>query len=123
MSWWNRSVYEQDTELAADLSYPPTASPGKQILLGLLLPCLIGVFAFRGWQNEEIIWFGEHQPDWVRGAPARWIALGYGGAALFCHFRWLWGARGFYRIFELGTILALLMILGGCGTGMVKCFL
>lgn len=42
----------------------------------------------------------------------------YASVGLFCHFRWLWGLIPVYRVFEIGTTISLLGVLGGILFGM-----
>lgn len=115
MAWWKRNYGDEAAREAEDLAYPPGGGTGKLTALGVLLPLLISWFAVSSWITEQAVWPGQRGTTLtIRGPEARWMAGAYLGIALFCHFRWCWGLLGFYRTFEIGTVLSLLAFLG-CG--------
>ncbi|MFT3991517.1 MAG: hypothetical protein QM680_08900 [Luteolibacter sp.] len=97
--------------------YPPSGGRVKQVLLGVVVPLVIGYFAYQSWVKQEAVWFGAGAGGSLKlhGKAAQSMALCYAAPALFAHFRWFWGLVPVYRIFEIGVILAILVGLGGCG--------
>ena len=92
------------------------------ILRGILLPLLIAAYAAGIWITEETTWIGRGTDVKVKGETARSLAVCYFAAASFAHFRWFWGLRPCYTIFEIGTVLSLLAGLGGCGAALYYAF-
>ncbi len=120
---WMGNPYRHTATGAEDLSYPPSGGMGKLILLGVILPLVIGYFAGKAWITEEAVWFGKGSSDLtVHGQAAKGLAVTYLSVGLFCHFRWCWGLIPVYRVFEIGTVLSLLGILGGLAYGAYQLF-
>ena len=92
------------------------------ILRGILLPLLIAAYAAGIWITEETTWIGSGTDVKVKGETARSLAVCYFAAASFAHFRWFWGLRPCYGIFEIGTVLSLLAGLGGFGAALYYAF-
>lgn len=114
MAWWERKYGDDTAHDAENFAYPPGGGPIKLVLLGILLPLGIAAFAASCWISEKAVWFGGRGGNMdISGPAARAMAVAYLGGALFCHFRWCWGLRGHYRVFEVGTVIALLTLLGG----------
>lgn len=97
---------------AEALSYPPPGGRVKLLLLGVLLPLIIGYFGIKAWVTEEAVWFGRNSNMIVHGQVAKGLAVTYISVCLFCHFRWYWGLKPVYRVYEIGTIVSLLAFLG-----------
>ena len=117
MNWLGNSDYDSADEVES-LSYPPSGGRVKLILLGLVLPLVIGYFGIRAWITEEAVWFGNRNSNiTVHGRAAQALAVTYVSAALFCHFRWYWGLVPVYRVFEIGTAVSLIGVIGGFGFG------
>lgn len=112
---WLGNPYRHVADDAEELSHPPNGGRTKPVVLGVLLPLAIGFLAIRAWLRQEAIWFGEDADMPLVGPAARSMAVVYFSVALFCHFRWFWGLIPVYRIFEIGTVAALLGFLGGLG--------
>ncbi len=115
MNWpWN-----YDTALSAEnFSFAPSGGTFKLALLGLILPYVILYFGIRGWITQEALWIGDGVDLEVSGKSARAISLAYSGIGMLFHFRWVWGLLGFYRTFEIGTIISALGIVGGITYGL-----
>jgi|GEM_PF-6023323 len=98
-----------------DWAYPPDRGGRWNIVvLGVVLPLVIGYFAAKIWIDQEAVWPGGRRGNLkVKGDTARALAVCYLSAALFCHFRWYWGLVGSYRMFEVGTVISLLVGLVG----------
>lgn len=114
MNWFG-DINRRTGEDAADWSYPPSGGRVKLVLLGIIVPLLIMRFGLNAWITEEAVWFGRlsRSSVVVHGATAQSLAVVYGSAGLFCHFRWFWGLLSAYRAFEVGTIVSLIGFLGG----------
>jgi hypothetical protein len=115
---WLENPYRHAASEAEDLSYPPSGGRVKLVLLGIFLPLIVIYFGAHAWITEEAIWFGRRDSNIeVHGPTARSLAVVYTSIGLFCHFRWFWGLIPVYRVFEIGTVISLLGILGGlvCG--------
>lgn len=122
MNWMDNPYRHTATEVE-DLSYPPSGGRTKLILLGILLPLVIGYFAAKAWVTEEAIWLGQNDDHiTVHGMTAKALAVTYLSAGLFCHFRWCWGLIPIYRVYEMGTVASLLGILGGLAYGACTLF-
>ena len=95
------------------LAWPPNGGKVKLVVLGLLVPAIIAGFAARSWIQQEA-WLPTKTSGWygVHGQDALATAAAYLSAAVFMHSRWCWGLLGFDRIFQAGTILALLAFVG-----------
>jgi len=120
---WMGNPYRQTANEAEDLSNPPSGGRLKLILLGVVLPMVIGYFSVKAWVNEEAIWFGSRGHDMVvHGQTARALAVTYLSVGLFCHFRWCWGLIPVWRVFEIGTVVSLLGFLGGLGYAVYTLF-
>ncbi len=98
-----------------DYAHPPDGGWVKLALLGVALPIVIWYFAGKAWITEEATWIGSRQNMLVDGNAAKSIAVVYLSAGLFCHFRWCWGIIPVYRVFEIGTVVSLLGVIGGLG--------
>ena len=111
----NESPGRVENDLAECLAYPPEGGGRVRMwLLGVLVPLVIGYFSVRDWVTGEAIWIGRGGSDMaVCGRAAKGLAITYLCVGLFCHFRWWWGLRGNYRVFEIGTVVSLLGFLGG----------
>lgn len=95
-----------------DLTYPPdSGGKGKIILLGLVVPTVIGFFAAKAWISGEAYWPGRQGGTTVTDDAARAMAVCYLSVALLCHFRWFWGLLRAERIFVVGTVCSLLTFL------------
>ncbi len=114
---WNDNMNRNTVDDIEDLSYPPSGGRVKMIVLGILLPLVIGYFAARAWMTQEAVWLGERGATMiVKGVAAKALGVCYFGAAGFCHFRWFWGLVPAYRVFTIGIVLSMILGLGGCGT-------
>ena len=97
---------------AEDLAHPPdSGGKGKIILLGIVIPAVIGFLAAKAWITEEAFWPGKRGGMTITDDAARAMAVCYLSVALFCHFRWFWGLLGAPRIFLAGTVCSLLAFL------------
>ena len=93
------------------------------ILLGILLPLVIGYFGVHAWLTEEAIWIGRGNSNMVvHGPTAKSLGMAYTSIGLFCHFRWFWGLLPVYRVFEIGTVISLLSFLGALCFGVYSLF-
>ncbi|MBK1830101.1 hypothetical protein JIN77_05170 [Verrucomicrobiaceae bacterium R5-34] len=122
MLHWNKNPNRHVATDLNTLSDPPNGGVFKLVLLGVLLPGWIMYHASEAWLNESAIWYGQSTDVTLSGPAARAMAIVYGGVALFCHFRWFWGLQGYYRTWEIGTIVALLGFVGGLITALVLAF-
>ena len=113
---WNRDLHERNGEDILNLSYPPSGGRLKMVFLGLLLPAWIAFHAWKAWTSREAIWFGDGTEMDVTGDTARAMAVCYLATALLAHFRWFWGLWPSFRVFEIRTILSIILGLGGCGS-------
>lgn len=121
---WFENPYRHTASEAEDLSYPPSGGRTKLILLGIVLPLIILYFGIQAWVTEEAVWFGRRNTDIeVRGHTAKALGVVYSSVGLFCHFRWFWGLIPVYRVFEIGTVISLLGVLGGLGFGAYYLFM
>ncbi|MEC5129220.1 hypothetical protein VSU19_20840 [Verrucomicrobiales bacterium BCK34] len=114
MAWrWN-----DDTAWAANnFAFAPSGGSVKLVVLGFALPSVIFYFAIKGWITQEALWIGRDNDQEVSGVSAQAISVAYFGVGLVCHIRWFWGLLGFGRIFEVGTILSVILILAGLAYG------
>ena len=87
------------------------------VLLGIILPTVILYFGIRGWISQEAVWIARGDDFEVTGESAIGISIAYTGIGILCHIRWVWGLLGYARIFEIGTILAAIMIVTGLAYG------
>ncbi|MFD0892220.1 hypothetical protein KBB96_12385 [Luteolibacter ambystomatis] len=116
MSGWNRDANESAGQDIEDLAYPPYgAGIIRKVLLGFLLPGWIGWHAVSGWLTERLYLPGKGGTGiWITGGSARWLAVSYAGMALFCHTRWFLGLlENRFRLFEMLTVVSILMIVAG----------
>jgi len=99
---------------STDLACPPSkGGMGTKILLGFGLPGWFLYWAVSAWLSQHAWMPNRGSGTLFLGPSARSLAIASAGIALFCHARWFWGLRGNDRIFELLTLLASLVILGG----------
>jgi hypothetical protein len=98
------------------------ASGGKWHLLGygILVPLVIGYFAFKAWVDREALWISSEgiARDKITGDAARAMAACYACAAAFMHFRWCWGLLGFERVSRAGVLIALYVAVGAMLTAL-----
>lgn len=109
-------LWKRDSTLTdiIDLSHPPDSGGWLKIgLFGILLPLAAILYAWHGWQLGKVWMPGKNGGATITGLAAPWMALSYAGAGLAAHFRWFWGLISTFRIFEVGTCLALFMWVGG----------
>lgn len=120
---WNDPVSRHTLDDIEDLSYPPSGGRVKMIVLGILLPMVVGYFATRSWIDQEAVWFGRGGADMtVKGDAARSLAVCSFAAAAFCHFRWFWGLIPSYRVFGIGIAISMIVGLGGCAAAFYHTF-
>jgi hypothetical protein len=115
---WLENPYRHTASDAEDLSYPPSGGRVKLVLFGSILPLVIIYFGAQAWITEEAIWFASRgSVIEVHGPTAKTLGIFFTSIGLFCHIRWFWGLLGFYRVFEVGTVISLISILIGlfCG--------
>lgn len=123
MMGWNDNMNRNTVDDIEDWSYPPSGGRMKMILLGILLPLMIGGYASKAWMTQEAVWLGRGGADMiVKGGAARALAVCYLGGAAFCHFRWLWGLVPAYRVFTIGIVLSIIVALSGCGSAFYYVF-
>ncbi|WAC18199.1 hypothetical protein OVA24_13225 [Luteolibacter sp. SL250] len=92
-----------------DLANPPsTGGKRKMILLGIVLPVLISLFAAKTWISMEAYWPGRRGGMTIYDDAARAMAVLHLSIACFCHSRWFWGLRGEEKIFKVGIVLSML---------------
>ncbi len=116
---WNPDLNRTAADDFENLSYPPNGGRVKLAILGIILPLAIAYFAGKAWITQEAVW--PERGGWsmlVTGNTARSLAVCYFAAAAFCHFRWFWGLLPSYRVFICGTVLSMLVGLGGFGTAL-----
>ncbi len=120
---WKDPVNRGTLSDIEDLAYPPSGGKWKMLSGGILLPLGIGYFAVRAWIDREAVWFGRNDINLdLKGEAARAMALCYLGAAAWAHFRWFWGLKPAWRVFTIGTVCSLVLILGGCGAACYHVF-
>ncbi len=126
MGFWNRRVGDNSLTEIEDLSYPPNSGGRvKMTLLGFLLPLGLILYALHAWHTGRT-WLPGRNGNvaltdggvTLTGPGAQWLALSYFAAGLAAHFRWFWGLRSAYRIFEWGSTAAMILWISGC-SGMV----
>ena len=103
-----------------DWSCPPQGGRFKQVIVGLVLPLVIAYFCYGDWFSEEVVWTSGKSRGVrivVTGIAAKCAVIAPLSIASFIHFRWFWGALGFYRTFQVGMIISLLVFIGSmvCG--------
>jgi len=92
-----------------DRAHPPSSGgKRKMILLGIVLPILISLFAAKTWISMEAYWPGRWGGVTLYDDAARAMAILHLSIAGFCHFRWFWRLRGEETIFNVGTVLSML---------------
>ena len=107
-----------------DLAYTPSGGLAKMIALGIILPAVLVYFGVHAWLREEAIWLGSRGANVeVEGNAAKSLAVVYASVGLLCHFRWFWGLLPVWRVFEIGTAVSLVGIIGGliCAVYYVFC--
>ncbi|MEM7009943.1 MAG: hypothetical protein AAF585_00545 [Verrucomicrobiota bacterium] len=115
---WLKNPYRHAVSDAEDLSYPPSGGYTKLVVFGLIVPVIIWYFGIQAWITEEAFWFGQNGSGMnVFGRTAKALGLVYSCVGFFFHFRWFWGLLPIYSVYEIGTKLSLLGILGGLGYG------
>lgn len=73
---WNDNMNRNTVDDIEDLSYPPSGGRVKMILLGLLLPLMIGGYASKPRMGQEAVWLGRGGADMiVKGEAARALAV------------------------------------------------
>lgn len=99
-------------------SHPPNGGTWKLICLGIILPIVLVWVGFDAWVNRETIWLFVEGMGTANGRTAMALAVTYWGAGLFSHSRWFWRILPFYPAYEIGSIVALLLMVGGAGYAM-----
>ena len=65
------------------------------------------------WTSEEAWWPGNRGSGvMAHGEAAKALAVLYMSVSAFVHTRWCWGLLGYNRMFETGTVISILGILG-----------
>lgn len=82
-------------------------------LLGIILPIVLACYAGHGFVKESFYLPGRHGGEMIHGVAAKWMALCYFGAAGIAHFRWCWGLLPYYRVFEWGSTLSMILCISG----------
>lgn len=93
--------------------YPPPGSRLTMVFWGILIPCAIGYFSIDAWMDQQAYWPGRRGGMTVHGEAAQACAVAYLSIGTFIHFRWFWGLRQHYRIYQIGAVFSLLGFLGG----------
>jgi hypothetical protein len=114
---WNHDYRDRNLDDAESLAHTPSGGRGKQVVLGIVLPVLVACYAARAWIVQEALWLGGRTGGSivVQDETARAMAVCYLGIAIFCHARWFWGLVPAYKVFTVGTVVALALALSGCG--------
>ena len=111
---WINKPHRKAGSFLEGLSTAPAGGVGKMLILGIAIPLLIALHANGIWEAGHMVWHGRGGAELdVYGNAARAWAVGFGGAALFCHARWFWGLVPVAWAYALGTVAALLMVGGG----------
>lgn len=114
MNWKGDDDRESDRgDLLTDFAYPPSGGWGKMVCLGILLPLYLGYGAAQGWISGESVWKWGRAFEVLHGKAVVGHSVMKLGVALFCHFRWFWGLLPQYQVFEVGTVVSLVMFVGG----------
>jgi|GEM_PF-886442 len=110
----NRNPYEDEAEMAGDLSSPGPRRLRTVIIWGVIIPVVIAYFATKAWTTRSAVLWGDDGEDVkFAGDAARAMAVAYGGVAVFLNGRSCWGALGFYRTHQVMSVLGCLAFVGG----------
>jgi hypothetical protein len=97
-----------------NFDYPPPGSRYTMVLLGILVPCVIGYFSVHAWMDQVAYWPARRGGGMtVRGEAAQACAVAYISIGMFFHFRWFWGSKQQYCVYQIGAVCSLLGFFGG----------
>lgn len=87
-----------------NFDYPPPGSRFTMIVFGILIPGVIGYFAFDVWVDQGIYWPSRRLYDLtIQGDAARACAVVFMSIGTFIHFRRFWGLRQHDRVYQIGA--------------------
>lgn len=120
MGFWTRNPYEDDVDLAENLSDSPSGGPVKMWLLGVVLALVPIGYGIHCLHSGHAILLGQNSNLDVTGSAAIALAIAYIAVGVFIHAHWFWGLSP--KLGWLSPVLKVLATLAFLGSLGYACY-